>query len=170
MAGWLGRSSRSGEHPKELVLNHPEKRVAAFFYGSFIRKDVLAVGGLQPERIEVAKLSGYDIDFDPHANVFRSEQHAIWGILVHASHQQLDRLYLRDGVGVFLPEAVLVETADRRLVPALCYMPPSRKHDAPDIPYVERILAAGREYGFPSWYLSKLENFLPRGAVPMAQR
>jgi hypothetical protein len=73
-------------------------------------------------------------------------------------------------VGVFLPEAVLVETADRRLVPALCYVPPSRKHDAPDIPYVERILAAGREYGFPSWYLSKLETFLPRGAVPQAQQ
>lgn len=141
-------------------MNHLEKRVAAFFYGSFIRRDVLAAAGFNPETIEVARLNGYDIDFDPHANIFRSEQHAVCGILVYPSHQELDRLYSKAGVGVFLPEAVIVETSDRRLVPAMCYVPPFRKWEAPDLAYVEQILEAGRGHGFPSWYLSHLRTFL----------
>lgn len=97
-------------------MNHLEKRVAAFFYGSFIRRDVLAAAGFNPETIEVARLSGYDIDFDPHANVFRSEQHTVCGILVYPSHQELDRL---------------------------CYMPPFRKWEARDLAYVKRIHQIG---------------------------
>ena len=140
-------------------MQQTQKRIAAFFYGSFIRREVMALGGFHPDSIEVAKLNGYDIAFDPHANVFRSNQHAICGILVYPSHQELDKLYSRDGVGVFLPEAVVVETNDNRLVPAMCYMPPMRGKDSPDLAYVERILEAGREYGFPTWYVNRLEEF-----------
>jgi hypothetical protein len=46
------------------------KRIGVFFYGSFIRKDIMALGGFYPDEIEVAKLNGYDIAFDPHANSF----------------------------------------------------------------------------------------------------
>lgn len=88
------------------------KRIAAFFYGSFMRPEVMALAGFEPAKIEVAKLRGYDIDFDPHANVFRSDEHAICGILVYPSHEELNKMYARDGVGVFLPEAVIVEAND----------------------------------------------------------
>jgi hypothetical protein len=135
-----------------------QKRIAAFFYGSFIRRDVMALGGLHPETVEVAKLSGYDIAFDPHANIFRSDQHAVCGVLVYPSHEELNRLYSRDGVGVFLPEAVIVETNNSRMLPAVCYMPPGRKNDPADLAYVERIIKAAGEHGFPHWYLSRLEE------------
>ena len=135
-----------------------EKRIAAFFYGSFIRKDVMALGGFYPQQIEVAKLSGYDIAFDPHANIFHSDQHAICGILVYPSHQELSKLYARDGVGVFLPEAVLVETSDHKLVPAMCYVPPARGSQSADLVYVEKLIESAKEHGFPAWYLSRLQN------------
>ena len=45
-----------------------------------------------------------------HYAITRSDQHAIYGILVHATHAELQRLYTMDGVGVFLPEAVVVVT------------------------------------------------------------
>jgi hypothetical protein len=144
-------------------MNSPtEKRVAAFFYGSFMRRDVMALSGFHPATIEVAKLRGYDIDFDPHANVFRSDEHAICGILVHPSHQELNRMYSRDGVGTFLPEAVIVETSDKRQLPALCYMPPSRGTQPADQDYVGRIIEAAKEHGFPSWYVSRLESLRSR--------
>jgi hypothetical protein len=136
-----------------------QKRIAAFFYGSFIRREVMALGGFHPERIEVAKLNGYDITFDPHANIFRSDQHTICGVLVYPSHEELSKLYTRDGVGVFLPEAVVVETSDNRILPAICYMPPGRKNEPTDLPYVEHIIKAAREHGFPNWYLNRLEEF-----------
>ncbi len=135
------------------------KRTAVFFYGSFMRRDVMARGGFYPERIEVARLNGFDIDLCPHACISRSDRHAIYGILVNATHAELDRLYSMDGVGIFLPEAVVAETADGRMQPALCYIPPAHGNQPPDVEYLERLLTAAREYGFPQWYLERLESF-----------
>ncbi|MFM9433412.1 hypothetical protein ACFDR9_000449 [Janthinobacterium sp. CG_23.3] len=132
------------------------KRVAVFFYGSFMRREVMARGGFQPDHIEVAKLNGFDIHLDPHANIRRSDRHAIYGVLVRASHAELDRLYAMDGVGAFLPEALLVETRDGALQPALCYIPPARDSQPTDRAYQERLVAVAREYGFPDWYAERL--------------
>jgi len=135
------------------------RRINVFFYGSFIRPDVMARGGLQPERVEVARLNGFDIRIDPHASISRSDRHAIYGILVQATHEELNRLYVRDGVGVFLPEAVIVETADRRVQPAICYISPAHGGQPADIDYLDRLLAAATVYGFPRWYLDHLASF-----------
>lgn len=119
----------------------------------------MALGGFHPDKVEVAKLNGYDITFDPHANIFRSNQHAVCGVLVYPTHDELNKLYSRDGVGVFLPEAVIVETNDNRMLPAMCYMPPKLNSDPADIVYIGHILKAAREHGFPPWYLNRLEEF-----------
>jgi hypothetical protein len=141
------------------------RRIAVFFYGSFMRRDVMARGGLRPDRVEVARLSGFDIQLSPHACITRSDQHSIYGILVRATHEELQRLYSMDGVGAFLPEAVVTETAGGS-VPALCYIPPAPGDQAADIDYLDRLLAAGREHGLPAWYLDRLDRF--RGAGGMA--
>jgi len=134
------------------------KRIGVFFYGSFIRKDIMALGGFYPDEIEVAKLNGYDIAFDPHANIFRCEYRAICGVLVYPTHAELNRLYSRDGVGVFLPEAVVVETNDHKLIPTLCYMPPARGEAPADVPYVDKLISAGIDHGFPAWYVNHLKE------------
>jgi hypothetical protein len=143
----------------ESALQSTQKRIAVFFYGSFIRREVMARANFHPHSIEIAKLSGFDINFDPHANIFRSDQHAICGILVYPSHEDLHRLYSMDRVGVFLPEAVLVETQNSKLQPAMCYMPPARGNQPADLDYLEHIISAAREYGFPAWYVERLESF-----------
>jgi hypothetical protein len=134
------------------------RRVHVFFYGSFIRREVMARGGLVPERVEVARLAGFDIQFNPHACLIRSAAHAVCGILVQASHDELRRLYSADGVGVFLPEAVLVEAVDGALRPALCFIPPAPGDEPPDLAYLDLLIAAAREHGFPAWYLDRLES------------
>jgi AIG2 family protein len=135
----------------------PARRVAVFFYGSFIRREVMARGGLRPGHIEVARLSGFDIHVDPHACITRSGEHSIYGILVQASHDELKRLYTMDGVGVFLPEAVVVEVEGGRLQPAMCYIPPARQHQPADLDYLALLVAAAREHGFPAAYIARLE-------------
>ena len=147
-----------------IATNSPDnkKRIAAFFYGSFMRREVMALAGFEPATIQVVKLRGYDIDFDPHANIFRSDQHAICGILVYPSHAELNQMYQREGVGVFLPEAVILETDDFRHLPAICYMPPARGTQPADLAYVARIIECAQEHQFPSWYLNRLESVLSR--------
>ncbi len=135
-----------------------EKEVAAFFYGSFIRMEVLRRVGFKPDRFEVARLSGFDIHISPHAALSRSDQHSIYGILLRVTHENLRKLYSMDGVGVFLPEAVLVETLDGKMEPALCYIPPAIDNKPADAEYLDKLIAAGRSYGFPEWYLNRLNE------------
>jgi hypothetical protein len=132
-------------------------KVRAFFYGSFIRKDVQEKGGLYDAKAEVARLNGFDIHISPHAALSRSAEHCVYGVLVDITHKQLDAMYSAPGVGVFLPQAVLVETADGRFVPALCYIPPTRENKPADREYLRKLIAAGRAWGFPEWYVAKLE-------------
>lgn len=137
------------------------RRIPVFFYGSFIRSDVMISSGLKPGHIEVARLSGFDISISPHACITRSDQHSVYGILVRATHEELQRMYSKDGVGIFLPEAVIVETRMSCLQPAMCYIPPTCDNKPADIDYLDRLLTAARGHGFPDWYLERLERFRP---------
>ena len=42
-----------------------EHQVAVFFYGSYMNLDVLKGVDLRPERVEVARLPGFDIRIEP---------------------------------------------------------------------------------------------------------
>jgi cation transport regulator ChaC len=136
------------------------RRVWTFFYGSFINLDALAEVDVRPTDVEVARLSGFDIHIGPLANLSASEGHSVYGIVARVTHAELKRLYAQDWVGLYLPEAVLVEMKDGKRVPALCYISPPRKPSAPSSDYVNRIVTPAEEYGFPHWYLDHLRSFL----------
>ena len=140
-----------------------EPKVTTFFYGSYINRDVLREVDLQPERFEVARLPGYDISIRPLANLVASDEHTVYGVLAAATHLELERLYrhARDVLdGVYLPHPVLAYTLLGQAEPALCYIAPSLKPSAPDPAYVRRILEPAHRYGFPVWYLKRIESFL----------
>jgi hypothetical protein len=118
----------------------------------------MARAGFHPEHISVARLSGFEIHLCPHACLTRSDRASVYGIWVKASHAELDNLYSRDGVGTFLPEAVLIEALDGGMHPAMCYVPPTVGTQPADIDYLNRLIAAAREYQFPDWYLKRLDS------------
>ena len=145
--------------PTQHVDDTPPK-VLTFFYGSFINRTVLANGGLVVDRITTAKLWGYHILIVTLATLVRSDRACVFGILCGATHMELQRLYGQDWLGAtYLPEAVVVETGDRQLVPALCYIAHRRPPARPADDYLEWITRPAREYGFPDWYLERLEGF-----------
>jgi len=155
-ASIIDRNSRN------LEAHMAEPSVWTFFYGSFINLEVLEAQGLVPERHEVARLSGFDIRIRPLANLVRAERHCVYGILATATHGQLGRLYdyARDGLGgTYLPEAVLAETLAGTLRPALCYIDPSPEPAPATGDYVDRIVGPARDFGFPAWYIERLERF-----------
>jgi hypothetical protein len=139
-----------------------EPRVWVFFYGSYINFGVLREVGLVPEQWEVARLHGFDIRIRPRANLVRAEEHCAYGVVATATHAELARLYAhaRDVLGeVYLPEAVLVQTLAGLWRPALCYLCPEMAARPADNAYVERITGPARDFGFPAWYLARLESF-----------
>ena len=139
------------------------RTVWTFYYGSNINLEILKRFDYVPDRVEVARLPGFDITVSPLANLVPSERHCVYGILATGTHDDLDRLYgryVQDELGAtYLPEAVLCETLDRRWVPALCYIAePTEPSQATD-DYLDRIVKPARDFGFPAWYIEKLEDF-----------
>jgi hypothetical protein len=140
-----------------------EPKVWVFFYGSYINFDVLKEAGLVPSEWEVARLPGFDIRIAPRANLVRSDRDTVWGINATATHAELDHLYTAHAKGVlgetYLPEAVLTTTADGKLRPSMTYISPHMIARAAEGAYVERIAASAKNFGFPSWYLERIEGF-----------
>src|SRR5215472_495859 len=138
-----------------------EPIVWTFFYGSFMNLDVLKQSGYVPDQYEVAKLNGFDIHIRPMATLIRSDQHCVYGIVASATHEQLRRLYSQDWVGTYLPEPVLVETLDGKLRVAFCYIAPVEEVRLATNDYIDRIVGPAKQYGFPAWYIARLEAFRP---------
>jgi hypothetical protein len=142
----------------------PETKIWAFFYGSYINMDVLREVKYTPENWEVARLAGFDVCIRPRANVVRSDQHSVYGILATGTHAELGRLYAhaKDVLGeIYLPEAILAETLDGKWKPALCYVCPAMDPRPATNDYIDRIVTPARKYGFPDWYIQRLESFCP---------
>ena len=141
-----------------------DPKVWVFFYGSYINLGVLREVDLVPGQWEVARLAGFDIRIQPRANLVRSDQSCVYGIVATATHAELARLYAhaRDVLGeVYLPEAVLVQTLAGLWRPALSYLCPEMTVRPADNAYIDRIAGPAREYGFPGWYIARLESFRP---------
>ena len=137
-----------------------ESKGWVFFYGSFINREVLARGGLVSDRIEVARLWGFDIVIETLATLVRSDQRSVYGIVCETTHDELRSLYGQDWLGgTYLPYAVIVETDGGRLIPALCYIAPTRPPARPAADYLDWITGPAREYRFPDWYIERLEHF-----------
>ena len=141
-----------------------ESKVWVYFYGSYMNFAVLREVGYVPERWEVARLGGFDLLIRPRANLVRSDGQCVYGILATATHAELGRLYAHaQGVlgETYLPEAVLAETMEGTWRPALCYLCPAMEPRPAANDYVDRIAGPAREYGFPEWYVRRIESFRP---------
>jgi hypothetical protein len=138
------------------------KQVRVFFYGSFINRQVLAAVGLVPDRVEVVRLWGFDIHYQPLITLVPSDRTCVYGIICETTHAELDRLYHQEWLGTYLPEAVIVQTQEGRLLPALSYIAPEGPAATPAGDYVDRITGPARDYGFPDWYVKHLESFRRR--------
>jgi hypothetical protein len=71
---------------KDITLALADPGVWTFFYGSYINLNVLREVNYVPEKWEVARLAGFDICIQPRANLVRSDQHSVYGILATGTH------------------------------------------------------------------------------------
>lgn len=139
-----------------------EPEIWTFFYGSYMNLDVLKDVDYVPRRHEAARLPGFDISIRPLANLVRSEQHTVYGMVATGTHAELARLYDHAETvlgGRYLPEPVLVITAAERWLPAITYIAPELPKGTADGGYVDRLVRAARTWDFPAWYVDRLESF-----------
>jgi hypothetical protein len=140
-----------------------ERKVWVFLYDSYINRDLLNEVDISLDFFDIAKVTGFDIIIQPHANLIASFEKSIFGVLTSLSHTELERLY-KDHVQavldeVYLPIAVQVQLLDGSFQPALCYIAPRMKGRPPENEYIDLIVHAAREYEFPKSYIKHLESF-----------
>jgi hypothetical protein len=151
----------NGSESMKHASTTAQPKVWVFFYGSYMNFGVLREVDFVPEKWAVARLDGFDISIRPRANLIRSDQHCVYGIVATATHVELARLYAhaQNVLGeLYLPEAVLAQTQAGPWQPALCYICAEMEPQPPDNAYVERILQPAREFGFPEWYVTRLQS------------
>ena len=139
-----------------------KNEIWTFFYGSYINLEVLKEVDYTPRKFEVARLPGFELIIRPLANLVRSDEQTAYGIVATVTHTELARLYDHAENklgGRYLPEAVLVQTAAGYWLPALTYLAPSLSGEPADPDYVARIAGPARAYGFPDWYIQRIESF-----------
>ncbi|MBV9959958.1 MAG: gamma-glutamylcyclotransferase [Acidobacteria bacterium] len=138
-----------------------EKRVWVFFYGTFMSPAVLAAEGISVPCVVPARLNGFELTMRSRVNLRRAERSCVYGSLAALTHDELAGLYskLEQNFKLrYLPEAVVAETLDEALRPALCYIAPQMDEQPPEPEYVQQLAAAVRELGLPEWYASRIES------------
>lgn len=143
------------------MTNH--NRVDVFFYGSYMNFDVLMNMGIGKRGYHVCQLSGYELTIGSSANVVKNGLERVFGIVTLLTHDELDTLYSREAqakLGAqYMPEPVLVMTADRQIIPALCYISYDQITGIASAAYIDNILNAARIYEFPQSYIQQIESF-----------
>lgn len=143
-----------------------ERKIQVFFYGALMSLDVMQAVGIKKRAFAPAHVNGYELAVGAGATLIDSGDGITYGILANLTHAELKQVYATHGTSVgvagYVPEPVLVHTRGGKIVAGLTYVKPGAEDGSPRPGYVEKILDAAENYGFPAWYKAHIAAFVPR--------
>ena len=132
--------------------------VKVFFYGSFMDLEVLRTLGVVPRTFETAELKNWSITFSPMATLVQGEGDFVYGTIAELSLDEVRMLYSRGDLKRYYPVDITVSTKGNELVPVLCYISKRGTEQKLSVEYLQRVIQAAKNLGFPPAYLAKLER------------
>jgi cation transport regulator ChaC len=139
------------------------RKIQVFLYGSAINLDVLSKTGLKKRAFAPAMLAGFDLIIQPVANLAENGDGTVYGILANFTHEEIEALVGNHTQSLteatYHPEPVIVRTRGGKIVPAITYISTDLKPGFADSDYIDRIIKPAKNYGFPVWYLDRIEAF-----------
>ena len=138
-----------------------ENVVWIFFYGTFMSAAVLAEHGVQAQTVVPARLNGFKLTIRPRVNLTRNETACVYGSVAAVTPEGIAALYAQLEVQFglkYLPQAVIAETRDSMLCPALCYIAPFMQDQAAADDYLQELADCARELGHPASYVAYIES------------
>ena len=136
-----------------------------FAYGSNMETAPMAERCPQAILLEIAVLSGYrflinrigdaTVVPDPAASV-----HGVLWRISHADELALDQ-YEELSLGLYDKTQTTVRSGAGVLRTAMIYLARDAQPGRPTLPYMQGILRAAREHGFPEAYLRELQQWMP---------
>jgi hypothetical protein len=120
--------------------------------------EVLRTLGVVPKRFETAELKNWGITFSPMATLVRSEGDSVYGTIAELSRIEVQMLYSKGDLKRYYPVDITVSTQGNERVPVVCYISKSGTGQTPSVEYLQRVIQAAKNLGFPPAYLAKLER------------
>jgi hypothetical protein len=140
-----------------------DRKIQVFLYGSSINLDVLSKAGLKKRAFAPAVVAGFDLIIQPVANMVESGDGIVYGILANFTHAELAAMMNSHTPSLtgatYNVEPIIVRTRGGRVVPAVAYISVDMEPAFADSDYIDRILKPAKNYGFPRWYLERIEAF-----------
>ena len=128
--------------------------------------------GIKRRAFAPAQITGYELVIGSSATLVDAGGGIVYGILANLTHTELSQVYESQtssvGLAGYVPEPVLVQTRGGKIVASLTYIMPEVENGSPRAGYVEKILEAAKNYGFPAWYRAHIQRFLPQSEQNVA--
>jgi hypothetical protein len=137
-----------------------ERRVDVFFYGLFMDAGILRASGVEePPNPRRAFVNHFKLRIGQRATLEPAADARVYGMLFALAHGELDLLYAAPGLEAYRPEAVVAQSFDGIVAPALCYnlrRPPSADEWNPG--YASRLQAILAKLDFPDEYVASVSK------------
>lgn len=134
------------------------RRIDVFFYGLFMDDALLREKGMNPQNRRMASIENFSLVIGERATLVPCPGRTVYGVLFSLTHAEVDALYREASVSAYRPEALLAQTADGSVIPALCFnlpVPPSKEERNPQ--YAAKLRALADRIGLPPSYVSSIK-------------
>ena len=140
-----------------------ERHIDVFFYGLFMDTAILRAGGVaEPANSRRAFVDDFELRIGQRATLVPVADSRVYGMLFALTHSELDLLYAAPGLEAYRAEAIVAQSFDGIVTPALCYNlrhPPSA--DEWNSGYASRLQEILARLNFPEEYVASVSK---RGA------
>ena len=122
-----------------------------FFYGSFMDPGILKERGVKIKQFVVSKLSGFQLRFQPLANLIKFERDSVHGLAYYLPNEEIRMLYEKpiDGVYYYPIPVEILDAEDQKIL-ALCYITKPIPKQIPTDAYLQIISKIYKLYEFPT--------------------
>ncbi len=136
----------------------PERCIDVFFYGLFMDTGILRAGGVgEPANPRRAYVNDFELRIGQRATLVPAPGSRVYGMLFALTHSELDLLYAAPGLEAYRAEAIVAQSFDGIVTPALCYnlrQPPSA--DERNSGYASRLQEILARLNFPEEYVASV--------------
>lgn len=129
-----------------------------FFYGLFMDRDLLAGKGIVATEMIAGCVDGYRLRIGQRATLVQHPSSRAYGVMMELASDQVAELYSEDSVADYLPELVVVKSADGSRTDATCYNLPADLISGSNAEYASALLELATRLGLPESYLDEIRR------------
>jgi len=131
--------------------NSVNRLQAVFFYGLYMDPEILRLKGVKPRNPRIATVSDYSLRIVKMTTLLRAEGFNVNGIVYSLTHSEIEILYSKSGLDMYVPEAILSILSTGEIVAALIcnlLVPPDEDENNSD--YRNKLLACMKKLNVPT--------------------